>query len=619
VSRLLAAQRALTVPGWVKDELWRRARATPSLDLRFADSKSLVDATTGQNLVTFTRASSGTYVDSQGVIRNAVTNLLLRSAEINEAAWFKFNTTVSPNVATSPDGSQTADNVIPNAVTGLFYVSQTITTVVSTVYTFSFYAKANGFSWVFADAFNGTNRRTWFNLANGTLGTVAAGTTAAISAAGNGWYRCSISLAAGAASIPYAIAVTSANNVFTGVTGNGVDGVLVWGAQLEQSSTVGEYIPTGATINSAPRFDHNPTTGESLGLLIEEQRTNSIRNNTMVGAVAGTPGTLPTNWVLGSLNGLAISVIGTGTEAGVTYIDIRFNGTTTAASQTSINFDALTATVATNLQAWTQSFYCRVVDGSTANLSVLSFVISRTAASGNNGQNVVDITGSLGHTSLPLVRHTNSYTMPAASTAFVSSDIRVGYSNGAAIDITLRIGMPQLEQGAFATSVIPTTGTAATRSADVASISGSNFSSWYRQDEGTLLCRASSYGLSTSSRFMASMNDGSANNIHELLLVSGNAVQFLEKSANTFTAALTSGSVTPAQALNAAGAYRRNDFALSVSGESVLTDLSGDVATGVNRIDVGTRLSTLPLNGHLSRLTFWPQRLGNEVLQRITQ
>ncbi|MFM6192892.1 MAG: hypothetical protein ACKPFF_10615, partial [Planktothrix sp.] len=47
---------------------------------------------------------------------------------------------------------------------------------------------------------------------------------------------------------------------------------------------------------NTPRFDHNPNTKESLGLLIEEQRTNSIRNNTMQGAVAGTPGTLPTNW-----------------------------------------------------------------------------------------------------------------------------------------------------------------------------------------------------------------------------------------------------------------------------------------------------------------------------------
>jgi hypothetical protein len=58
--------------------------------------------------------------------------------------------------------------------------------------------------------------------------------------------------------------------------GDGTSGIYIWGAQLEQSTTVGEYIPTTSTINSAPRFDHNPTTGESLGLLVEEQRTNML-------------------------------------------------------------------------------------------------------------------------------------------------------------------------------------------------------------------------------------------------------------------------------------------------------------------------------------------------------
>jgi hypothetical protein len=52
--------------------------------------------------------------------------------------------------------------------------------------------------------------------------------------------------------------------------------IYVAAPQLEKSTTVGEYIPTTSTINSAPRFDHDPTTGESLGLLVEEQRTNLL-------------------------------------------------------------------------------------------------------------------------------------------------------------------------------------------------------------------------------------------------------------------------------------------------------------------------------------------------------
>jgi hypothetical protein len=66
------------------NQLWDLAGNRPSLDLPFADNKSLVDATTGANLVDFTRASSGTYVDSEGVIRTATTNLLLRSEEFDQ-------------------------------------------------------------------------------------------------------------------------------------------------------------------------------------------------------------------------------------------------------------------------------------------------------------------------------------------------------------------------------------------------------------------------------------------------------------------------------------------------------------------------------------------------------
>ena len=58
-------------------------------------------------------------------------------------------------------------------------------------------------------------------------------------------------------------------------------------------------------------------------------------------------------------------------------------------------------------------------------------------------------------------------------------------TSGTNLDTGLLYGI-QLEEGAFPTSYIPTTGTALTRSADEASISGTNFSSWYNQSEGTI-------------------------------------------------------------------------------------------------------------------------------------
>jgi hypothetical protein len=72
---------------------------------------------------------------------------------------------------------------------------------------------------------------------------------------------------------------------------------------------VGEYIPTTSTINSAPRFDHNPTTGESLGLLVEEQRTNLLLNSATLSTQSVT--------VAAAVNTLSFYGTGTVTLTGV--------------------------------------------------------------------------------------------------------------------------------------------------------------------------------------------------------------------------------------------------------------------------------------------------------------
>ena len=159
----LASRRTALTPPWVRDDLWRRARAVPSLDLRFADNKSLTDAVTGASLVTFTRSSNGTYTDSAGVLQTAATdvprfdhdpttgeslgllveeqrtNLVLWSEDFSNVAWVTNGATVTTNTQTAPNGTLTADTFSPTSGTSSHH--QIITCLASTAYTWSFYIK----------------------------------------------------------------------------------------------------------------------------------------------------------------------------------------------------------------------------------------------------------------------------------------------------------------------------------------------------------------------------------------------------------------------------------------------------------------------------------------------
>jgi hypothetical protein len=173
----------------------------------------------------------------------------------------------------------------------------------------------------------------------------------------------------------------------------------------------------------------------------------------------------------------------------------------------------------------------------------------------------------------------------------------------------------------FATSYIPTTTAAVTRSADVASISGSNFSSWYRQDEGTIYgvsVPRNSTSLDTAGTAIgvASFSDGT-NNERIRYGVLGTSTIWIDN--NVSQAGLGSGSFAKDQQLVLASAYRVDDFTLVRSGGAIQSDTSGTLPS-ITQVELGRSAVGAGLwTGTLSRLTYWPTRLGNEVLQRLTQ
>ena len=604
--RALGASRTSLVPGgvlagpWVKNELWRKARAVPSLDLRFADNKSLVDAVTGASLVTFTRASSGLFVGSNGVLQTAVTNLLLRSEEFDQSPWALFGTASrSANVATAPNGTLTADSVTIPISSGIF---QGVTSTAGLTLTFSVYIRCN-------------TTQTVRILINTNLSDPVTKTVTATTE----WQRFDVTKTTAAGTN---LATPQVD------TGNG-NTFFLWGAQLEQSSTVGEYIPTTSAINSAPRFDHNPTTGESLGLLVEEQRTNSVTNNTMVGAVAGTPGTNPTGWIYATTqsNGLTLSIVGTGVENGINYIDYRFNGTTVASPNAcAIGFVNATAATA---QTWTASMYWKLAAGSATGVTNWQLGLIENTAGG------IFVTGAFYSQTAPTSAALNTQRPTAtrtlsggATVGLLTYPINIAVAGNTAIDLTIRIGLPQLEQGAFATSPILTTTAAATRNADVASITGSALTSFYNQSEGVMFASGdfANAGATSFSRPIALA--GANTGIDEISFYTrisvggGNGSIF---GAVTVNSSLEGDLAAPIGEPDLSGgyrsaiAYKANNFGLSSNGLTPTVDTSGTLPTITQLIIMGNVRFQNRLSGHVRRLTYWPQRLANSTLQQITQ
>jgi hypothetical protein len=171
-------------------------------------------------------------------------NLLTHSEQFDNANWFKNNWSPLTNSAIAPNGTLTADKFVENTANGFHstYRTSSVGTLTGT-YTFSVYLKAAGRSWAIV-RFN--NRSNWFNLADGVLGTVGAGYTALITPAGDGWYRCAVTLTATALDTFPEILIATGNNVSI-YTGDGTSGIFVWGAQFNQGSTPQPYQQTTTT------------------------------------------------------------------------------------------------------------------------------------------------------------------------------------------------------------------------------------------------------------------------------------------------------------------------------------------------------------------------------------
>ena len=426
--------------------------ARPSLLLDFANSQEL------DPRITFSRPTTATYYDGVSSAL-AEQNLLLQSNTFTNAAWVATNGTVASGV-TDPAGGTTAFSFTATAANATLYQTLTLT---ATPYTNSF--------WI--QRVTGT----------GTINLTLDGTTLNPVTITGSWAKYQSTATPTAGSHTIGIQVTTSGDV-----------INIFGSQLENRSSatatnittttaLNNYIPVLQTAASnQARFDHDPVARTSLGFLIEQQSTNLILQSQSY----NTSWTL-TNATLTS----GANIAPDGTQTAFNLVDSTATGLQAISQTVTKAASAIAYTDAQYFKANTRTYSWMQLSDGAGNGAIVYFNLS-TGAISTAVAGVGTAFTALSATINPVGNGWYRCTLSATSNTATSIVKQFGSStNGTSNSFTgngysgIYIWGSQLEALAFSTSYIPTVASQVTRSADIANMTGNNFSSWFNIAQGT--------------------------------------------------------------------------------------------------------------------------------------
>ena len=368
-------------------------------------------------------------------------------------------------------------------------------------------------------------------------------------------------------------------------------------------SSVGTYVGRDGIIKTAsanePRFDHDPITLESLGLLIEESRTNyngATGADTDIGRMGNQPGS--------------------------TSNTIAPNGENTAIipvpNATADRFEAqIDSSIQSTDEVWTFSWFEKNI----------AFSGTEPIAVPEGHVNLSNVTDAQLIGTYP-----NGWKRWSVTATITDGSItsRFRYYMGASIGIgnnnVAAFWGHQSEKGSFATSYIRGNGVSVTRGSDNAKITGTNFSDFYNNQESTIVCNFTQNAPTSSSasgneRLYSFVKDSGAdtridyvsyNDYHPYIAADGSAVANLSGFTHLY------GGLENKTAVR----VKENDFAVSFNGTIESTDSSGTWPPTTNNIIelfIGSQTTnTSNLNGHIKQFSYYTKALPNTQLQLLT-
>lgn len=378
---------------------------------------------------------------------------------------------------------------------------------------------------------------------------------------------------------------------------------------------------------NGPRFDYNPTTLAPNGLLIEEQRVNLILQSQ----------DFTTTWAANNVTVTAnTQVAPDGTTTAETLDDDVANAVHDV-NQAIVTTSGLTYTLSAFLKNGTRQFAILACSGSATSYASAKFDLSAgtlgsTTASGASWSVVSSSITSVGNSwyrcTITFVVGTTTGTaarigMATNGTTFTASQRGLEVYTGT--DATIFAWGAQLEAGAFPTSYIPTVASQVTRTADVATMTGTNFSSWYNATEGTMYAEGilnNTAVTGAQTRRLVDINDNTANN---RITMGRGATAAVARFIYTVSGTNLNGAngqtiagVFPSAKL--AVAFKAGDYACSGNGSAATTSTAASVPV-VDRLSIGNDAAVTAnsaANGTIKRIAFYPRRLTNAELQAIT-